>query len=250
MSLDSAPAADPDARRLADRLKRAERLLKLSELLVAGLVHDLRTPLMAINLSAEVLLARGQQDAVRQAAQRIRTSSERMARTFDHLLNLSRVGAETAGPDLQRGDLYDTAAAVLDEARAANPAVAFEITREGEVGGVFDAAMLREVVANFFATALPYAGTEASLAVHFDGSHHDRLWLRVSVYGVIPADVQERMYVPGPDVQGLEASGLGLGLHSIDGYVRAHGGSVVGRSRAATGTVFELLLPREESAAP
>ena len=244
MPSDSAPAADPDARRLAARLKRAERLLRLNELLVAGLVHDLRTPLMAINLSAEVALARSQEDAVQQAARRIRTSSERMARTFDHLLNLSRVGAETADPDLRPGDLHATAAAVFAEVRAAKPGAAFEITREGELGGVFDAAMLREVIANVVATVLPYAGKDAPIAVRFDGSHRDRLWLRISVPGVIPADVQERMFVPGPNVPGLEASGLGLGLHPVDGYVRAHGGSVVGRSRAPAGTVFEMLLPR------
>lgn len=245
MSLDSVRAEDLDVRRLADRLKRAERLLRLNELLVAGLVHDLRTPLMAINLSAEVAMTRSQEDAVQQAARRIRTSSERMARTFDHLLNLSRVGAETAGPDLRPADLHEVAAAVFAETRAANPAAAFEITREGELGGVFDAAMLREVIANFVATVLPYAGNDAPVKVHLDGSHRDRLWLRVSVPGVIPADVQERMFVPGPNVAGLEASGLGLGLHPVDGYVRAHGGSVVGRSRAPTGTVFELLLPRD-----
>ncbi|MEO7009607.1 MAG: ATP-binding protein, partial [Caldimonas sp.] len=166
-------------------------------------------------------------------------------RTFDHLLNLSRVGAETAGPDLRPADLHETAAAVFAEVRAANPTAAFEITRVGEFGGVFDAGMLREVIANVVATVLPYAGNDAPIAVHFDGSHRDRLWLRVSVRAVIPADVQERMFVPGPNVAGLEASGIGLGLQPIDGYVRAHGGSVVGRSRAPTGTVFEMLLPRD-----
>lgn len=245
MSLDPARETDVDARRLADRLKRAERLLRLNELLVAGLVHDLRTPLMAINLSAEVAFARGQDDAVQQAARRIRTSSERMSRTFDHVLNLSRVGAEVDDPDLQPGDLHEAAEAVFAEARTADPAAAFEVTREGDLGGVFDAAMLRLVIANFVATALPYAGKAGPVTVHLDGSHRDRLWLRISVPGVIPADVQERMFVPGPNVAGLEASGLGLGLHPIDGFVRAHGGSIVGRSRAPTGTVFELLLPRD-----
>jgi signal transduction histidine kinase len=43
--------------------------------------------------------------------------------------------------------------------------------------------------------------------------------------------------------------GFGLGLHHVDGFIRAHGGSIVGRSRAPEGTVFELLLPREAIAA-
>ncbi len=85
--------------------------------------------------------------------------------------------------------------------------------------------------------------------LRLDGSHRDRIWLQVSTAAVIPADVQERMFVPGPSRAGREVPGFGLGLHHIDGFIRAHGGSVVGRSRNPDGTVFELLLPRDAIAA-
>lgn len=238
----------PEAAELATRLAHAERLLDLNERLVAGLVHDLRTPLMAINLSAEVALARGQDDAVQQAARRIRTSSERMSRIFDHLVNLSRVSNAVPGLDLQAGDIGGPLDSAMAEAAARQPDARFEVTREGDLGGVFDAALICRAIANVVGTSLPHAGTGGAVSIHVDGSHRDRLCVRVSVPGVIPSDVQESLFVAGPSVRGREALGLGLGLHEVDPLVRAHGGSIVGRSRAPNGTVFEMLLPRDASA--
>jgi signal transduction histidine kinase len=230
------------------RAERAERLLELNERLVAGLIHDLRTPLMAINLSAEVAIARSSDDSVQQAAKRIRTSSERMSRIFDHLLNLSRVTHPVPGLDLQAGDLGDSLDAAMAAARAAHPDAVFDITREGDLAGVFDAALIRRTIANVVGTSVPHAGEARTITIQVDGAHRDRLWVRVSVPGVIPADVQESLFVPGPNARGLEVPGLGLGLHEVDPFVRAHGGSIVGRSRAPAGTVFEILLPRDATA--
>ena len=245
MSLADRHDHQPDAGAVQRRLERAERLLALNELLVAGLIHDLRTPLMAINLSAEVALVRTTgDDAVQQAARRIKTSSERMARIFDHVLNLSRVGAEVPGLDLRPGDLGEAAEDVLAGLRAADSGITFEVTREGDLGGVFDPALIRRAIANVLETSLHYVDETRTVMVQLDGKHRDRMWVRVSVPGVIPPDVQESMFVPGPVAAGLEVPGIGLGLHEIDPFLRAHGGSVVGRSRAPAGTVFELLLPR------
>ncbi|MEP7057057.1 MAG: HAMP domain-containing sensor histidine kinase [Caldimonas sp.] len=236
------------ARRLLDQLERAQRLLRSNELMVAGLIHDLRTPLMAINLSAEVAMVRSQDEAVQQAVRRIRSSSARMARVFDHLLNLSRVGTEMPEIELQPGDLGDVAEAIVAEMRAAHPAAKFELTQDGSFGGVFDASAITGSIRNLLGTALEHVGPIEPISVRIDGTHPDRLFLEVSIAGIIPADVQERMFVPGPNRARREVPGLGLGLHEIDGFVRAHGGSVVGRSRAPEGTVFELLLPRDPMA--
>lgn len=250
MSLAAGSNVDVEAHSLRERLAHAERMLRLNERMVAGLVHDLRTPLMAIKLSAEVALARSQEDAVQQAARRIRTSSDRMSRLFDHLLNLSRVGSPIPGLDLQAGDLHTTVEAVLDEARSTDATAKFEVSNEGDFNGVFDAALLRRAIANVVGTSLQHAGVSRTVTIHFDGTHPERLFIRVTAAGVIPAAVQEQMYKPGPNIAGRELAGPGLGLHEVDGFVRAHGGSVVGRSRAPDGTVFELLLPRDASGAP
>lgn len=242
------PDAGSETSALAAQLARAERLLDLNERLVAGLVHDLRTPLMAINLSAEVALARSNEDAVQQAARRIRSSSERMSRIFDHLINLSRVTNAVPGLDLQPSSLQEALDAVLGEAGAGHSKTRFEVKSDGRLEGVFDSALIRRAIANVVGTCVTHVEASEAVTIHVDGSHRDRFWIRVSIPGVVPAEIQESLFVSGPAIRGLEPIGMGLGLHEIDPLVRAHGGSVVGRSRAPHGTVFELLLPRDASA--
>ena len=227
------------------RAEHAERLLQSNELLVAGLIHDLRTPLMAINLSAEVAVARTQEEAVQQAVKRIRSSTQRMARIFDHLLNLSRVGAAVEPLDLAEGDVAAVAAAALQVTRSAHPQANVELASEGDVAARFDGAALQKVLASLLATAVTHGRADDVVRMRVDGSHRDRMRIEVSMATTIPAEVQETMFVPGPNRAGREVPGLGLGLGAVDGAVRAHGGSVVGRSRAPDGTTFEVLLPRD-----
>jgi two-component system, sensor histidine kinase and response regulator len=239
-----------ERRRLRGELAHVERLLRSNEQMVAGLIHDLRTPLMAINLSAEVVLARTQEEPVQQAARRIRSSTVRMSRLFDHLLNLARVGAEVHEIAWKAGNLQEVVAAAVADAQGGRPQTKIEVSQDGDdFSGSFDAELVGRAVRNVLGTAIEHAGTAHPVAVRIDGTHRDRIWVQVSTAAVIPPDVQERMFVPGPSTAGREVPGFGLGLHHIDGFIRAHGGSIVGRSRAPDGTVFELLLPRDAIAA-
>ena len=88
-----------------ERGRRAHALLKSQEALIAGLVHDLRTPLMAINLSAEVASVRSPEEVVQQAMRRIRSSTQRMARALDHVSNVARRDAQIPRDAREAADL-------------------------------------------------------------------------------------------------------------------------------------------------
>ena len=168
-----------------------------------------------------------------------------MSRLFDHLINLSRVGADVHEIVSKPADLRDVVATIVADLQRARPDVRLEVGHDGESIGVFDADLIGRAVRSLLTTALEHVDPPDAVSIRLDGSHRDRLWVMVSIAAVIPPDVQERMFVPGPSKAGREVPGFGLGLHHIDGLVRAHGGSVVGRSRAPEGTVFELLIPRD-----
>jgi signal transduction histidine kinase len=227
--------------------QRADALLRVHESLVAGLVHDLRTPLMAINLSAEVAAARSAEEPVRQAMRRIRSSTARMARALDHLVNLARLDTHRppiASADGNLGALVD---AVVAEVRAAQPGVAIDVAAQGQLGARFDAATLAPAIRHLVETTARYA-QGASVGVRVESASRDRLWVEVSSAAVVPPEAQAALAGPPRERAGREQPGLALGLHAIDAAVRAHGGSVVGRSKAPDGTVFELLLPRDPGA--
>jgi two-component system sensor histidine kinase/response regulator len=78
-------------RQLAAQLVTTRQMLEANEMLMAVLSHDLRTPLGAVLSSAEYLMRLEASEAVTTTATRIKSSSLRMARMVDQLLNLARL---------------------------------------------------------------------------------------------------------------------------------------------------------------
>jgi len=225
------------ARALRERGRRAHALARIHETLIAGLVHDLRTPLMAINLSAEVASARSPDDAVRQAMRRIRSSTQRMGRTLDHASNVAHLDAPLLADVREIADLGRVARDAVEAVRRDHVGAQVDVSELGDPCVRADPAGLRHVVTHLLATAVAHAHGER-VGVRIDGSAADRLWFEVTMPRAIPPDAQERL--SGDATRDRP----GLGLHAIEAIVRAHAGSVVGRTKAPEGTVFELLLPR------
>ena len=225
------------ARARERRARRAQALLRTHEALIRGLAHDLRTPLMAINLSAEVASVRSPDDAVQQAMRRIRSSTQRMARALDHLSNVVRVDVDAPSGPREVADLGRLAHAALDSVRGTHPAAEVDIVQHGDLHLHAESAALQHALAHLLSTALAHAHGDR-VGVRIDGSAPDRLWVEVTLPRALPRDEQDRLGGSGS----RERSGLGL--QAIDAIVQAHAGSVVGRSKAPDGTVFELLLPR------
>ena len=234
-------------RQLHDRMEELRRVQRLNEMMTAVLTHDLRTPLMAIGLSAEIVLARAHDSAVQQAGSRIKNSSARMARMVDHLLNFSRVRGELPHLNLQPADLHAVFTAVLAEIQQVRPDVTIEVTSAGDMNGVFDADLMMQVMSNLLGTTVHHGDASRPIGVRLDGNHAARFAIRVDNPGVLPQSMQEHLFAPAENAAGKESAGVGSGLYLVDQVVRAHGGSIVGRSRAPEGTVFELLLPRDGS---
>ncbi|HYO95617.1 MAG TPA: GAF domain-containing protein, partial [Polyangiaceae bacterium] len=72
-------------------LAELQRAVKLNEMFTAVLGHDLRGPLSAIVASAELALLQSGDERQRKPLSRIVSSSARMARMIDQLLDLTRV---------------------------------------------------------------------------------------------------------------------------------------------------------------
>jgi two-component system sensor histidine kinase/response regulator len=233
--------------RLKEQINEVQRLRRLNEMMAAVLTHDLRTPLMAITLSAEIVHRRGHDEAIQKAGARIKSSSSRMARTIDHMLNFSRVRAKVPGIVPQHSDLAAACAAAVAEIQTAQPDAVLNMHTEGDLFGVFDSDRMTQVFSNLIGNAMEQ-DPSAAITVRLDGAHKDRISVHISTPAVLPDEAQGRLFesirtsTPGTVVQ----SNLSDGLTLVDQFISAHGGSIVGRSTLAEGTVFEFMLPRGE----
>ncbi|MBF5045471.1 PAS domain S-box protein [Aggregicoccus sp. 17bor-14] len=225
----------------------AERAQEFQKLLAAIVSHDLQNPLNAVQMAARRLRAQSPDEAVQTTAARISSASERASRIVSDLLDLSQAQLGSGIPVTRaRGDLYTTAARVMDEHRGTFPERELILRREGDTVGHFDAARMMQVLANLLKNALTYGTPGSAVEVCVRGGP-DELCVSVHNPGApIPAQLLPHLFKAfrrGAEEK-PEAKSLGLGLYIVERIAAAHGGRVAVHSTAQEGTTFEVHLPR------
>ncbi|MEZ0267829.1 MAG: ATP-binding protein [Phycisphaerae bacterium] len=229
-----------------------ERVDHSRETFLAILGHDLRNPLNAVSMSAE-LLATGDDvhPETLDAARRIASAADVMARMISDLLDYTRTRLG-AGLPVERApvDAAALARAVVDEFRAGHPDRAITLTTAGDPRGDWDALRLRQAISNLLANALQHGDDGAAVAVHLAGTGGG---IGLSVHNggrPIPASALPTLF--DPLVRGTVADSpahrrpgsIGLGLYIVREVATAHGGTIDVTSTADAGTTFTLCLPR------
>lgn len=237
---------------LAEQLQTIKEALRMNEVFVAVLGHDLRNPLGAVITGAELVSRLSEDEKVRKAAARIRSSGDRMARMIEQLLDVSRIRSGRIEMRPVDGDLGKLTISVADEVEQHGEPSRIELRTSGDTQGKFDPDRIGAAVSNLVGNALQHAREESAIRIDVDGSDRQALTVRVANEGVIAPQVLGTIFEPfhssGPSSRA--SGGLGLGLYIVREFAAAHGGSVTVRSCEEEGTVFEMVLPREARVAP
>ena len=235
---------------LARELHERTETLRLNEMFIAVLGHDLRNPLHAMMLSAHGIHRVSTEDPVKQAANRIVSSGNRMSRMIEDLLDLAR-GRLAGGIQIVREpvDLAAVVARVVRESQAAKPGRALELRQQGHFNGQWDAGRLAQVASNLIANALQYGEPQEPVIVELDGTQDDSVELIVSNAGNIPKELLPQIFDPfrGRSEPSRRSEGLGLGLYIVKELVEAHEGRVEVSSNPGERTRFNVRLPRRPS---
>ena len=232
---------------LARELHQRTEALRLNEMFIAVLGHDLRNPLHAMMLSAHGIHRVSTEDPVKQAATRIVSSGNRMSRMIEDLLDLAR-GRLAGGIQIVREpvDFAAIVGRVVRESQAATPGRALEMRQQGHFNGQWDAGRLAQVASNLIANALQYGDRSEPVIVEVDGTRDDSVELVVSNAGNIPKDLLPQIFDPfrGRSEPARRSEGLGLGLYIVRQLVEAHEGRVDVASNPGERTRFTVRLPR------
>jgi two-component system, sensor histidine kinase and response regulator len=222
------------------------RRAQLDTLMIAALLHDMRTPLAALTLNAELVVRRADLPAVQQAGVRMKSATAMLGRQAEHLVNLAITPRPSLPPTLEPVDLAVLLRERVRAAAAQQPhGPAFNVDIQGEALGEFDRAMIADAIDRLLHLATAH-GNRAAVRVQLDGGLRRALVLSVAMDTVIDEGARELLF-GGTQAEveaGLPAPHVGPGLERIERIARAHCGSLIGRSREPEGTIFELLLPR------
>lgn len=222
------------------------------DMFLAILSHDLRNPLSAIAMSAEMLPEASRPDAKStRLATQILGSAEIMSRMISDLLDYTRTRLGAGMPvEPAPMDLGSLCNEVADEFRSANPALRLPFDAAGDLGGEWDPARLRQVVSNLLGNAIQHGEANTPVELKLRGDHAG-VTLAIRNRGT-PVPQGELRKIFDPLVRGAGAQtprqnrpgSIGLGLYIARELVVAHGGTIDVTSSAEAGTVFTVRLPR------
>ncbi|MBI5331510.1 MAG: sensor histidine kinase N-terminal domain-containing protein [Betaproteobacteria bacterium] len=224
-------------------LARLGATLENERRFTADAAHELRTPLAALKIQAEVARASEPGADQRHALNQVVTGVDRATRLVEQLLRLARLdplqGLAGAQPTALHSLLEEVAGEASERARARGQSVGIHLP-DAPIAVLGDADMLRVALRNLLENALRYTPAGGEIEVGAGRMHGaPRLWVADNGPGVAQeelARLSERFY-RGSEVT---AEGSGLGLAIVQRIAELHGARLVLANRAAGG--FEAAL--------
>jgi len=236
-------------------MRRAGKLAKLQMEFVAGVSHELCTPLSVINCAAENL-ADGIVESpreIREYAEIIRDQGRRLEQLVDQ--SLSVAAGKLGEPQLTLRPIQispiinrtiDASEPMLREAH-------LEI--DGKIGADLPVVMadpyaVEQCMENLLSNAVKYAGTNRKVSVSaafVNGTHRPEVQVSVEDNGAgIPVGDLPNLFEPfyrAPSVRESRIRGTGLGLYLVKKMMEGMNGTITVASEVGRGTSFVLHFP-------
>ncbi len=228
----------------AEVLEASERLRRA---LLDSVSHELKTPLSAVQAGIAALSKQIGTDEERRATLReVQSAVQRLHRVINNLLDMTRIEAGVIQPKVDWcdiGDLIQSAISLAGDAIADHRIV---VDADETLPMVkLDQALIEQCLCNFLLNAVAWSkpGTNITVRAVLKGDE-----LALSVLDEGPglsnsdlAHIFEKFY----RASDARPGGTGLGLSIVDGFVRAHGGTVRAANRETGGAEFALTIPVE-----
>ena len=246
-------AAEAALRRSEQDLRRAyEKEKELSELksrFVSMASHEFRTPLSAIQSSADLIEAyqrEEQQEKRTRHTSRIKASVANLTGILNDFLSLSKLEEGKVGVQPVHFQLFEFVDETIDEITGLlKPGQHIRKTLpESEVAVFIDKKVLKNIFFNLLSNAIKYsdAGKPIDCSIRIEDK---MMHLAVTDQGIgIPKEEQQHVFTRFFRAHNAEnIQGTGLGLNIVKRYVELCGGSITFESELGKGTTFTCILP-------
>ncbi len=232
----------------------SERIEAMREGFLATTMHDVRQPITLIEGSLQLAdrwleTPLPDLDRLRGSVDDALTATHELVAVLETLNDASRVATGSVAPDAEpvslEGIVRETADSLGPSARSR--LTIFAPNDHGLIG-LWDAGLLRRLVANLLGNALKYSGPAGRVTVRVGGGGpgQARLTVQDVGLGMTPEELTTAFdrFVRADRVRRAGIPGLGLGLYACQGIVTAHGGTIAIQSDGVgRGTVITVELP-------
>jgi two-component system osmolarity sensor histidine kinase EnvZ len=203
-------------------------------LILAGISHDLRTPLARLRLGVEMSNA---DDATREGMQ---ADIEDVDRIIGQFLDFARETSGEAPIQLSPNTLVQELA---EQYAKRGTALETELAQLPQLP--IREKAIRRALTNLIENALHYAGEASQITLRTRREHNAALMEVLDRGPGIPPEQAARVKRPFTRLEAArtDASGAGLGLAIVDRIARAHGGRLELLPREGGGLIAQLSLP-------
>ncbi|WP_144711351.1 cell wall metabolism sensor histidine kinase WalK [Curtobacterium pusillum] len=236
----------------ADDLTETRRIDEVRRDFVANISHELKTPIGAIGLLSETLVAAADEPQhVRKFAAQLLTESERLAALTKDIIELSRLQSVDALENSEETSIDRIVQVAVDANEVVARARDIDIVRakKSKLRVMGDPGLLQIAVSNLIANAVKYSPDNTRVGV---GVRSAKGFVEIAVtdqgVGIPEADLDrvfERFYRVDP-ARSRATGGTGLGLAIVKHVVGNHGGDVRVWSQPGKGSTFTIRLPEAD----
>ncbi|HEX7622701.1 MAG TPA: GAF domain-containing sensor histidine kinase [Anaeromyxobacteraceae bacterium] len=239
----------------ASLYRAAQEATRVREEVLAIVSHDLKTPLGALHMGAQVVArlapSGAQGEELRRAANTVRRTAERMGRLIHDLVDVASMEAGRLSLSRARHDAATIAREVVEALSPLAVERAVELTFDADeplpLGA--DRDRLHQVLTNLISNALQVtpAGGKVKVASRREGSE---VVFSVSDTGPgIPAEDLAHLFERWYRGRRAPYPGSGLGLAIARAIVEGHGGRIWVESEEGAGSAFSFAIPIQPSSA-
>jgi signal transduction histidine kinase len=241
------------SQRLARAREEVTTLDQSRRRLVAGISHDLRTPLAALRAMAESLEDGVAEEPARYHRQ-IRLQAETLASMVDDLFELSKIQSGTLALTMEPVSLFDLVSDTVADLHpvAAMRSITLTESRTGDLTLFGDARELSRAIGNLLMNAIEHSPANSEILISARETEDEHVALSVvDAGGGIPEEDLGKIFDAGwrgtpsrtPSQTFDMSAGAGLGLAIVAGIVEAHSGGVTVHN-VPGGCRFDVTLPR------
>lgn len=233
---------------LLEDITHLREIDRLKSEFIATASHELRTPLTSVRMGVHLLLegaAGGLTDQEQRVLETCRADCERLEQLMRDLLDLSKIEAGEAAPQLaavRAADLISGSADAL-RAQVESKGIRFRMDASQDLPSVLvDRAQIERVISNLVSNAIRHTerGGEICLVA---GRRAGQVAVSVTDTGCgIPPEYLPRIFEKFVRVPKAASGGAGLGLAISKSIVEAHGGQILVQSKLGQGSTFTFTL--------
>lgn len=213
---------------LNDLLRRLEEALDMQRKFIADAAHELRTPLAAVQIQAQILQRVSSVEEKSVALEQIRAGTSRASHLVTQLLVLARLEPEDWQRPFTQVDLSTLMkAVVMDHSPAAVARqIDLGVSQDEDLFIAGDTESLRIMLSNLVENAVRYTSKGGRVDVSLRLSDHFAQFEVKDNGQGIPVAERDKVFARFYRRPGTVETGSGLGLAIVQEIVKRHGGKI------------------------